>query len=323
METALIPSCEESLRLCREMGVGEDRLALIYYSADEQKFDPSRVTPINIRQQFGWPQDTPVIGMVAYFYQRLAKNGWIPPFLHGHGPKGHEDLVKAAPAILAEFPSAKILLVGSGWGEAGAAYMEEVKELVRGMNLHESVIFAGFHADINSLLREVDVAVQASLDENLGGTLEALLMECPLVATRVGGMVDTVRDGETGVLVNPASPRELAEAIIQLLRDPARARALGRAGRQLILARFTLRRTVTDLAELYVRLSAKEEKQHKFYQPLVSLWRMTLAVPILSYLAFRLLFVDMYLPLYLPRYMARLWAMPLRLYRRLRARSGR
>jgi len=317
METALVPSCEESVRLCREMGVRDERLRLIYYSADEQNFDPRRTLPINLRQQYGWAQDTPLIGMVAYFYPRLPKSRWIPSFLHEQGVKGHEDLIKAAPIILTEFPAAKFLLVGSGWGAAGDTYLQEVKELVRRLKLEESVIFAGYRADINSVLREVDVAVQPSLDENLGGTLEALLMECPLVATRVGGMVDTVRDGQTGVLVNPASPDDLARGILQLLREPERARALGRAGRKLILERFSLNRTVQDLAGLYDCLAAREKKRRKFYQPSVSLWRLVVAMPIVAYLAFRLFVIDLKLPVYLlklPVYLFRIW-----FYRLLRA----
>jgi hypothetical protein len=194
------------------------------------------------------------------------------------------------------------------------------------MSLEESVVFTGFHPDVSGLLREVDVAVQPSLEENLGGTIEALLMECPLVATRVGGMVDAVLDGKTGVLVNPSSPRELAEAITGLLGDRARAQSLGRAGRRLMLERFTLSRTAKDLSELYRRLLAKEERRRKFYQPLVSLWRLALALPLLSYLAFRLFFVDTYLPVYLPIHIARLRSIPLRLYsgvrRRLRRPAG-
>jgi glycosyltransferase involved in cell wall biosynthesis len=318
MESMLIPSCEKSLQLCREMGVREERLSLIYYSADERNFDPRQTSPIDIRKRYGWPPETPVIGMVAYFYPRLSKSRWIPAFLYDRGIKGHEDLINAAPTILAEFPEAKFLLVGSGWGEAGEAYRKEVKELVRSLGLEESIVFAGYHPDVNSVLSEVDVAVQASLSENLGGTLEALLMERPLVATRVGGMVDVVREGETGVLVDPSSPDDLARGIVEMLRDPERARALGRAGRELILERFSLRRTVDDLAELYERLASKEKKRRKFYNPLASLLKLVVVVPVIVYLAFRLLFLDMYLPIYLPIHLARIRAVPVRLYYRVR-----
>jgi len=308
METMHIPSCEESLRLCREMGVPDERLTLIYYGADEEIFDPGLTPAINLRQQYGLPEDTPLIGMVAYFYPRLPKSGWVPPRLQGQGAKGHEDLIKATPIILAEFPAAKFLLVGSGWGAAGQAYLQEIEDLVHSLALEESVIFAGYRGDVNSVLREVDVAVQAALDENLGGTLEALLMECPLVATRVGGMVDTVRDGQTGVLVSATTPDDLARGILELLRDPERGRALGRAGRRLVLERFSLNRTVGDLAELYDRLATREKQRRKFYQLSVSLWRLLVALPVGTYLAVRLFVIDLNLAVYalkLPFYLIR------------------
>ncbi len=82
-------------------------------------------------------------------------------------------------------------------------------------------------------------AVQPSLSENLGGTIESLLMECPTVATRVGGMTDSVVDGVTGVLVNPSDPESLASGILRLLRDRPSARRYGVAGRERIyLDRF-------------------------------------------------------------------------------------
>jgi len=78
-------------------------------------------------------------------------------------------------------------------------------------------------------------------------------MECPTVATSVGGMTDSVIDGQTGVLVRPADPQSLAEGIVKVLGNPEMARRYGAAGRQRMLERFTLRRTVDDLAALYER----------------------------------------------------------------------
>jgi glycosyltransferase involved in cell wall biosynthesis len=319
METMLIPSCEESMRLCRKMGVPEKRLALVYYGPDEQNFNPRKTSPANIRQFFGWPPDTPLVGMIAYFYPRLSKGRWIPPYLHERGIKGHEDLINAATTILEEFPTTKFLLVGSGWGDAGESYRNELKEQVANLGLEDSIIFTGYHSNVKSILCEVNIAVQASLNENLGGTLEALLMECPLVATRVGGMVDAVLHGETGILVNPSSPNDLAEGIMKLLREPEVARTLGASGRKLMLKRFTLDRTVKDLAELYGRLIVQGEKRRTFHSPLVSLWRASIGVPVLFYLAGRLIFADIFLPTYLPIYLARVRAVPRLIYYRVRA----
>lgn len=290
METMLIPSCQWVLDLCREIGIAQERLApVIYYAPDERNFDPRCVSPAEIRRQFGWPQDTPLVCKVAYFYHRMGTSGWVPPEVQGRGHKGHEDLVRAAPIVLSEFPDAKFLLVGSGWGPTGDEHMQEVKELVRSMGLQSSVIFTGYRADANRILREANVAVQASLNENLGGTIEALMIGCPMVATRVGGMVDAVRDGETGVLVNPSDPNDLARGIIQLLRDPQRALALGRAGRKLMLDRFTLNRTVDDLTYLYQHLLSEAQKRRDFYNPLISMSRLLAGLPIFAYLVFRML----------------------------------
>lgn len=293
METMLIPSSQAILDLCREIGITQKRLApIIYYAPDERNFDPDRVSPAETRRQFGWSPDTPVICKVAYFYHRMGRSGWEPPEVHGLGHKGHEDLVKAAPLVLAEFPEAKFLLVGSGWGPRGEEHRREVEELVRSMGLQSSVIFTGYRADANRILREADIAVHASLNENLGGTIEALLSGCPMVATRVGGMVDAVRDGETGVLVNPSDPQDLARGIIQLLRDREHARALGRAGRGLMLGRFTLRRTVDDLASLYRRLLNEAQRRRRFYNPLISILRLLAGAPIFAYQVSRLIFLN-------------------------------
>ena len=274
MESKLIPSCHAVLDLCREIGITDEKLApIIYYGPDEKNFDPEHITPARIREQLGWPANTPIVCKVAYFYHRMGTSGWIPKEVHGLGHKGHEDLVKAAPLVLAEFPETKFLLVGSGWGPNGEEHLQEVKELVRRMNLESSVIFTGYRADANRILHESNVAVHASLNENLGGTIEALMIGCPMVATRVGGMIDTVRDEETGVLANPSDPQDLARAILKLLRDPKRAAEMGRAGRALMLDRFGLSRTVRDLAKLYQQLLSPK-RQRKFYSLRIALMRL-------------------------------------------------
>jgi hypothetical protein len=163
------------------------------------------------------------------------------------------------------------------------------------MNLESSVVFIEFREDANRILRTSDVAVQPSLNENLGGSLEALLMECPTVVTRVGGLVDSVRDGETGVLVNPSDPKDLARGIMELLRDRERARALGKAGRRLMLDRFTLQHTVSDLNLIYQNALADRTQRPGSYNLFVTLWRYAVGVPLFAFMAVRLFFWDGYI----------------------------
>ena len=79
MTTALIGSCEYTCQLYRDMGVPEDRLALVYYGPDHHKFDPSAIRSAGIRAEFGWSPDTSVVGMVAYFYPKPFASRWTPP----------------------------------------------------------------------------------------------------------------------------------------------------------------------------------------------------------------------------------------------------
>jgi len=250
-DTTIIASCEYTRTLYKAMGVPQDRLALIYYGPDETKFDPATTTVAKLTEEFGWAPDTPLIGMVAYFYTELPQSRWIPPHLWGRSVKSQEDLIHAAPIVLREFPDAKFVLVGTGWEAGGHDYMRRMQDLVATLGLQDSIVFTGFRKDVSSILRAISVSVQPSLSENLGGTIESLLMECPTVATRVGGMTDSILDGKTGVLVEPANPASLAEGILRLLRDRNSARRYGIAGREHMLAGFTLRHTADRLAKLY------------------------------------------------------------------------
>jgi len=315
MDSMLIPTCQLTMDLCREMGVKDEKMAMIYYGPDESRFDPAKFETARIREEYGWPAETPLVGQIAFFYAKLPKSRWIPECMHERGVKGFDDTVRAAPYILEEIPNAKILLIGSAWGEPGQEHLDYVKELVRSLKLEDSVIFTGYRADANEVLKALDVAVQASLVECLGGTIEALLMERPTVATRVGGLVDTVRDGETGILVEASNPRDLARGIVQMLRSGEQGHAMGRAGRKLMLERFTLRSTAKNLFEVCTRLRSKRRGG---YNLLLSFCRLILAIPVFAYLAGRYLFMELFLPIYFPLYVARFKWIPARIYYRLR-----
>lgn len=295
MDTLTLPSCEYSRQLYLKMGVSAQRLAVVYYGPDEHFFNSEKTTAAGLRQEFGWPENTPLIGMIAYFYPKLGVNRWTPASLHGKAIKGHEDLIRAAPIVLQEFPNAKFLLVGSGWGEQGEELMQSMKSLVSELGLQEHVLFTGHRTDVPKIYKDLDVSVQASLNENLGGSIEALLMECPTVVTRVGGLVDTVLDGQTGIQVNPADPTDLAQGILRLLRAPDNARSLGKAGRQRMLDYFTLKTTVKELDKLYKEQYASHGEGYKIY---ISLIRLLLGGLFGSFIALRFFLFDMFL---LPR----------------------
>lgn len=301
MESGLIASCQKTARLYQAIGVPPRKIFLVYYGPDERKFDPAATQPAGLRQEFGWAPETLLVALVAYFYPENPKSGWVPEPLFDRAIKGHEDFVAAARIILREFPNAKFLLVGRGFGPYGEAFRQKIIALVHSVGLENQVIFTGHRTDVNQVLRDANITVQAPLIENLGGTIEALLMQRPLVATRVGGIPDSVRDGETGTLVAPGDPEDLARGILQMLRDPQEAERLARNGRRLMLERFTLTRTVSDLNQLYQDLFASRKRRS--YNLLVSGYRQLLAIPVYAYLGFRVMLVDYIVRIYAPIYL--------------------
>jgi glycosyltransferase involved in cell wall biosynthesis len=304
MDTRLIASCAYTDAILARLGVDPLRRALIYYGADNAQYDPDKTLPVDLRIEHSWPSSTTIVVKVAYFYARLSDSDWVPAVLRGRNPKGFEDLIRAVPAILAECPETRVVLVGDGWGEPGIAYMQEMRQLVCDLGLSEHVIFAGFRRDTAGILCGADVAVQASLYENVGGVIESLMAECPTVATAVCGMVDCVIDGETGILVRPSDPVDLARGITTMLHDRPRGRAMARQGRKLMVERFSLARTCRDLDRLY--RTERSALRRSFYNPLVSLARCSVGLPILAGFVARVALRDFYLPAQWPTHRIRL-----------------
>ena len=171
--------------------------------------------------------DGPVIGAVGRFTAE----------------KGHRFLLDAFGRVRRERPGARLVLVGYGELEA------ELRAAAG-----PAVTFAGGR-DSAEMLPGFDLFVQPSLYESQGiAILEAMAAGCPVVATRVGGVPDVVRDGETGLLVRAADPEALATAILRLADSPELASRLASRGREFVRAEFSVDRMVAGYARLYREL---------------------------------------------------------------------
>lgn len=286
IDTKVIASCEFSRTLLVEQGVPQEHVELIYYAVDQSSHDPAKADGEKVRRELGIAPGQPVVGMVAYFYplSRLARV--TPAHIVGRGVKGHDVLLRAVPRILEELPDAKIVLVGKGWSAPGEDHEREMRGLANSLGLSSAVIFTGERSDVPDVLASFDVSVHCSLSENLGGSVESLLMERPMVVSKVGGLVDTVLHEKTGLVVPPDDPAALAEAILRLFRDRAAARRLGENGRRWMLDRFMLERTVADFEELYQR---ELDRAPRGYRPLERARRLMLFPYRVGPLAYRTL----------------------------------
>lgn len=275
-DTATIASCTYTRDLMRRHGIPEEQIELIYYAVDQSRHDPARADGSSVRDALGIAADTPVIGIVAYFYPPANTAGLIPRRLRGRGIKGHDVLIRAVPLVLKSFPDAKFMLVGCGFGAGGPKYEQELKDLANSLGVNHAILFPGERGDIPDVLAAFDISVHCSLSDNLAGTVETLLMAKPLVVSDIGGFADTVLHEKTGLVVPVDDPAALAEALVRLLRDRALGRRLGENGRRHMLERFTLARTVADTEAL---LAARRRSANRHYRLTVSVAR-TLALPI-------------------------------------------
>ena len=241
-DDVVIGSCQAIAGRYRAMGARS--VAVGYYGCDVGKLDPE-TSGHNFRREFGLADATPTIGMVAHMYPTRLRA------FRGTGVKGHEVFIDATPLILQRSPGARLFIVGGELAGNGG-YKRELEARAAGLGLAGRVHFTGHRTDIGSVLAGLDVVVNPSMEESASyAMVEALLMEKGVVASNVGGLPDTVRHGETGLLVPPGDPAALAAAVTELLADPGRRHALGRRGRDHCLRQFDIKATVANLEAVY------------------------------------------------------------------------
>ena len=171
-----------------------------------------------------------------------------------HKQKGHCYLIQAVSKVRKEFPNVKLLVAGEGEEE------NNLKKLVKSLDLMNEVIFAGLSSDIERILPMAELFILPSLWEGLpNALLEAMAAGKPVVATKVGGIPEIVVHGETGILIPPRDTDALAIAIIDLLQNRLKEKDMGEAGRIRAAKRFSIYKMIEKTENLYQELL--KEKQ--------------------------------------------------------------
>ena len=187
----------------------------------------------DVRAELGIAPDAPVIGTVSVLRPQKAL----------------DVLLRATHALIGEFPGLKVLIAGEGDRRFA------LEDLTAELGLEDAVMFLGVRTDVPDVLAALDVAVNSSDFEGSALSLmEYMEAARPVVATRVGGNPDLIQDGVNGRLVEPQDPGAFAAAVAELLRDPERAREMGRRGQQRRREEFDIDVMVRRLEQLYVRL---------------------------------------------------------------------
>ena len=233
IDRLIVPSAAIAAKV-RAEGRGAAEITIVPNGVDLDRFSPHRSSQdmAAFRDALGIPPDAFLIGVVA----RLEPE------------KGHRYLLEALPAILQAVPSAWLLLVGEG------SQTDALRGQARSLPLpaRQRVVFAGFQTDVGALTQAVDVAVMPSLREAQGlALLEAMAAGRPVVATAVGGIPETIRDGMDGLLVPPADPSALTAALIRLACDPGLRDRLAASGRRRVEDRFSVTASVRQVEVIY------------------------------------------------------------------------
>lgn len=163
--------------------------------------------------------------------------------------KGQPTLIAAAPEIVARFPQARFVLVGDG------EKRKDFEATAQAAGVSGNFMFLGRRNDVADILAACDIAVLPSAAEGMpNAVLEYMAAGLPVVASAVGGNLEVVADGETGLLVRPGDAGALGQALLRLLADDVLALRLAGEGRELVEQKFSFERLTREVGALYEEL---------------------------------------------------------------------
>lgn len=216
-----------------------EKVSLIYQGLELEDVAASAVHRREARADIGLAPDEKAVGMVSR----------LEPI------KGPGYFVDAALYIREKFPGTKFIIVGEG------SMRKALEKKISELGLKDSFIMTGWRDDARRLISAMDVLVLPSLNEAVGIVLiEAQAAGVPVVATNVGGIPEIIKNGETGILVHPADPRDLARAVNSLLGDGSRMAAMSVAAKEWVSGRFEAGAMAEAVSGLYSGLLRKRNR---------------------------------------------------------------
>lgn len=201
--TRVIVNSNATKSALREAGYTGDEIDIVYNGIDHTRFQPIDASTKSLRRkQFGLG-DEPVVGL----FGRIAR--W----------KGQDILIRALPRL----PGVRAFIVGGALFQDDRQYLEELHGIATEAGVQDRVVFAGSRDDVEFLMPMCDVIAHTSTAAEPFGRVivEAMLCGVPVVATKAGGAMEIVFDGQNGVLVESGSVQQLAEVISRLLSNPS------------------------------------------------------------------------------------------------------
>jgi len=225
------PVCDYNTRWERKFGVKPENIRVIYNGVDKNVFSPLTSQGKNS-------------------YPTVVTIARVDPV------KDMLTLLRAAAIVKAKIPEVRFIVYGS---VSVPSYYDECLALKNELNLGENFVFAGHTSDMPAAYRSGDVVVLSSISEAFPySVVEAMMCGKPVVATDVGGIKEAL--GDTGIVVSPRQPQELADAVTNLLGDAGLRTTLGEEARQRALNYFTIGKVLEHHLKSYITLGVKVNK---------------------------------------------------------------
>jgi len=215
-------------------GIAERNIEVIYNGIDVKNYYfQNQEICTRIRKELSVPEGSFLIGFVGRF----------------HSVKGVNILLDAYSRVIREITDTKLIVVGDG------EIRKQLELDADSFGVTQQVVFTGVRNDIPEILTALDILALPSYSEGFGLVLvEAMASGVPVVATNVGGIPEVVQDSETGILVNPGAPDELAAAILRLYNDQELRERLSRLGQECVESNFRIQETARKTEYLYLKL---------------------------------------------------------------------
>jgi len=223
-------------RMIIQHAVPAEKIARIYngieidfYNTNEQEDRRAK-----IREELSLGNDVLLVGAIG----RLV---W---------QKGFEYFLQCIPDVIGICSRMKFLLVGEG------PLRRPLEDLSKRLGIEPFIIFTGQRNDIRDVLTALDILVIPSVLEGFPMiTLEGMAMGKPIIATRIDGTTEQIKDDKEGILVASRSPAELTKAIVRVAGDSLLASSLGNAARQRVIAEFSVQQMIEATIKVYEELS--------------------------------------------------------------------
>jgi len=210
-----------------------EKISVIPLGFDLEPFLNCRSLRGQFRSELGLGPDIRLVGIL----------GRIVPI------KNHRLFLESAARIVEQDSTVRFVIVGDG------ILKSEMEGYAQDLHISQQVIFTGWRRDLPRIYADLDVLVVSSNNEGTPvSAIEAMASGCPVVATRVGGLPDIIKDGETGYLVPARQSQPLAGAIVRVIENAQAAEQMGRSGRLSVKEKFSLDRLVSDTEALYEKL---------------------------------------------------------------------